>query len=129
MYLVSFFSLAWVLSDFENGFSLSFPFLDSHGVMGLFLGWALDCLKVLDPSMVVSRKSQGLGVEMVFSRKLSTGGWRRENSSRDGEGIMRHPSSIWFFDIRTSFSEMMYSEGGGGLTFGLPWLFMDWFIP
>jgi len=29
---------------------------------------------------VISRKSQGLRVEMVFSRKLLIGGWRNESS-------------------------------------------------
>jgi len=61
----------------------------------------------LDPDEVVSEKFQGLGVEMVFSGKSSTGGWRQENSSRNGEGIMRHPSSVWFCDLRTSLSEII----------------------
>jgi len=28
---------------FNNGFSLAFQFLDSHGVMGFIFGWVLDC--------------------------------------------------------------------------------------
>jgi hypothetical protein len=77
---------------------------------------------------VVSGKSQGLGVEMVFSGKPSTGGWRQENSSRDGEGILRHPSLVWFCDLGTGLGEITVGEGGGGLTSGFPWLFMSWFI-
>jgi len=49
------------------------------------------------PIEVVSRNSQGLRVEMVFSRKHLTGGWRQENSSRYGEEILRHPNLFWFW--------------------------------
>jgi len=58
----------------------------------------------LDLGEVVSRKSQGLGVD---SGKPSTSGWRHENSLRDGEGILRHPISVWFCDIGTSLGEIM----------------------
>jgi len=36
--LVSLLSVAWIFSGFDSGFSLAFPFLDSYGVMGFFLG-------------------------------------------------------------------------------------------
>ena len=101
-YFVYFLSLAWDFSGFDSVFSLTFPFSDSHGVMGFNLGWALDCQKVLDLSEVVSWNPQGIRMEMVFFEKPSIGGWRQENSSRDGEGILRNPSSVWFFDLGTS---------------------------
>jgi len=44
---------------------------------------------------------------MVFSRMPSIGGWRYENSSRDGKGIMRHPISVWFCDLRNGLGEIM----------------------
>ena len=47
-----------------------------------------------------------LGVEIVFSRKPSIGGWRQENSSRDGEGILRHPNLVWFYDLETRLGEI-----------------------
>lgn len=50
--------------------------------------------------------SQGLGVEMVFSRKPSIDGWRLESSSRYGEEILRHLSLFWFCDILTGFGEI-----------------------
>jgi len=61
VYLVHLLLLAWVLSGFDSGFSLAFPFLDSHGVMGFFISCALDFQKVLDLGEVVLGKSQGLG--------------------------------------------------------------------
>jgi len=61
----------------------------------------------LDLGEVVAGKPQGLVVEMIFSGNPSTGGWRQKNSSRDGEGIMRHPSSVWFCDLRTVLGEVM----------------------
>jgi len=67
----------------------------------------LDFRNILDLGEVVSGKPQGLGVDMVFSGKPSTGAWRQENSSRDGEGILRRPSSIWFSDLRVGLGEMM----------------------
>jgi len=106
VYFVSLLSVTWILSGFDSGFNLAFPFRDSHGVMGFFLSCALDFRKVLDPGEVVSRKSQGMGVEMVFSRNPSIGGWRQENSSRDGEGILRHPILVWFCDLRTGLGEI-----------------------
>ena len=56
---------------------------------------------------VVSGKSLGLWVEMVFFEKPSTGGWREENSSRDGEGIMRHLILVWLCDLKTDLGEIM----------------------
>lgn len=38
VYLEHLMSLAWVFSRFNNGFSLAFPFLDIHDVMGIILG-------------------------------------------------------------------------------------------
>ena len=43
---------------------------------------------------------------MVFFWKPSIGGWRQEKSSRDGEGILRHPSLIWFFDLGNGLGEI-----------------------
>jgi len=60
----------------------------------------------LDPGEVVSRKTEGLGVDMVFSGKPSRGGWRQENSSRDGEGILRHIKSVWFCDLRARLGDI-----------------------
>lgn len=107
LFLVNFLSFAWVLSHFDSGFSLAFLFPNSHGVLGLFLGVALDCRKVLDLGDVVLEKSQGLGVEMIFFGKPSIGGWRQENSSRDSEGILRHPNLVWFYGLRISLGEIM----------------------
>ena len=56
-------------------------------------------------------KSQRLGVEMVFSRKTSTIGRRQENSSRDGEGILRHPSSVSFCDLKSELGEITIVSG------------------
>ena len=67
--------------------------------------------RFLDLGEVASGKSQGLRVEMVFSRKPSTCGWRQENYSRDGEGIMRYPSLIWFCDLGTRLGEIMIAWG------------------
>lgn len=67
----------------------------------------MDCEKVLDLGEVVSGKSKGLGLEMVFFGKPSTSGWRQENNSKDGERILRHPSLVWFCDLGTSLGEIM----------------------
>lgn len=67
----------------------------------------MDCQKVLDLGEVVSGKSKGLGLEMVFSGKTSTNGWRQENCSKDGEIILRHPSLVWFCDLGTLLGEIM----------------------
>lgn len=66
----------------------------------------MDCWKVLDPGEVVLRISQGLVVDMVFYGKPSTGVWIQEMSLRDGEGIMRHPSSVWFCDHGTNLDKI-----------------------
>lgn len=59
---------------------------------------------------MVLRKSQGLGVEMVFSWKPLIGGWRWENSFGYGEEILRHQSLCWFGDFETSFGEIPVVE-------------------
>jgi len=51
-------------------------------------------------------KSQGLGVEMVFSMNPLKSGWIQEKSSRDGEGILRHPSLVWFCYLRIGLGEI-----------------------
>ena len=56
---------------------------------------------------VVLGKSQGLEMEMVFSRDLSIGGGRWENYSRDGEEILRHPSLVCFCDLGTDLGDIM----------------------
>ena len=56
---------------------------------------------------MVSGKSQGLGVEMVFSEKTLTGGWRKENSSEYGKEILRHPSLCFFGDFLTGLGEII----------------------
>jgi len=52
-----------------------------------------------------------------------------ESSSRivmESGGI---PSSVWFCDLSVDFGEIVVlGEGGGGLTSGFPWFFLDWFI-
>jgi len=67
--------------------------------------------KFLDPSEVVLGKSKRLGLEMFFSRKPSTCGCRQENSSRDCEGILRHPSLVWFCDLRIGLGEITVAWG------------------
>lgn len=52
------------------------------------------------------KNPKGWGVEIFFSWKPSTSGWRHENSSRDGQGIPRHPSLVWFCDLETILSEI-----------------------
>ncbi len=64
-------------------------------------------LEGLDLGEVVLGKSQGFGVDMVFSGKPSIGRWRQENSSGDDEGILRHPISVWFFDLKNDLGEIM----------------------
>lgn len=56
---------------------------------------------------MVSRKSQRLGVEMVFFGQPSIGGWRWENSLRCGYGILRNPRLVWLDDHRTDLGEIM----------------------
>lgn len=91
--------------------TLYFHFLDSHGVMGFILGWSLGCRKFFEPDEVVSRKYQGLGLEMVLSRMALKGGSRHENSLRYGEEIMSHPSLVRFCDLETSLGEIMIAWG------------------
>lgn len=76
IYLVHLLSLAWVFPSLIVVSTFLFHFLDSHGVVGFIIGWALDFQKALELGEVVSRKSQGLGIEMVFSKKPLTCGWR-----------------------------------------------------
>ena len=104
--LVHFLSLAWVFPSLTTVLAFPCHFLDSHVVMGFILGWALDSRKGLESGEVVSKKSQDFVVEMVFSRNPSQGRWRQENSSRNGEGILRHPSLVWFCDLLTGFGEI-----------------------
>ena len=104
--LVSLLLVAWFFLCFKNHLNLPFPFMSSHVVMRLFLHWAMDCWKVLDLGAMVLGKSQVLGVEMVFSVKPLISGWREENSSRYGEGTLRHPSLVWFCDLKTCLGEI-----------------------
>jgi len=55
---------------------------------------------------LVYGKSQGLGVEIILCGKPSIGGWREKNSSRDVEGIMRHPSLVLFFHLSTGLGKI-----------------------
>lgn len=56
VYLVLLMSLAWVLPGVRVVFIISFPFPDSHGVMGLFHLVELDCGMVLELGEAVSGK-------------------------------------------------------------------------
>ncbi len=107
VYLVHLLSLAWVFPSLIVVTSFPYSFVDSHGVFGFILCRAFDFQKVLELGEVVSGKSQGLGVEMVFSKELSTGGWRQENSSRYGERILRHTIFFWLCDLLTGFGKIV----------------------
>lgn len=45
-------------------------------------------------------------METVFSEKPSMGEWRQENSSRDGEGILKHPNLVCFCDLEADLGEI-----------------------
>jgi len=124
-YLVHLLSLTWVFPGLKVVSTLSCPFLDSYGVMGFILGWALDCQKLLEPSEVVLGKSQVLGVEMVFSGKSLISGWRQENSSRYGEGTPRHLSLVWFCDLKTCLGEITIDWGWRWFNLWIPYLVMS----
>jgi len=99
-------SLAWVLPRLTTVLALHCHFLDIYGVMGFIIFKSSDYQNILDLVEVVSKKSKGLLVEMVFSKKPQIGGWRQETSSRYGEGIMRHPRLFGFYDLRISLGEI-----------------------
>ena len=95
-------------AGFDSGFSLALPFLDKHGVMGSFL-----------VDIWIARR---FWIRVRWSQENPKGwcgdGFIREtlnwwveigNSSRDGEGILRHPSSVWFCDLMTVLGELTIS--------------------